>query len=138
MGQEKEPLPFTAAERAIARFFAPRMLVWLLLTLVLIGALFWLARHMLPVLLWKVTLLSTAAFFGDKIARAIEWRNRRPHELLETAAKCYGRAHDLRNPDDERGMDLARGWQLEQRADGIYQRRAIVIGCAMIAAALGS
>lgn len=113
----------TSFWRALGRLATPRMGIWLLTTLVLLGALWWAAAHMLKVVLYKAVLLTMAAFLGDKIARTVERRNLRPHELLQAAA-------DARDDD--------RRFQLESLAHGIYYRRALVIGAAMIAAALGS
>lgn len=117
----------TRLERAIVRVLAPRMAAWLWVSLILLVAVWWFAEHMLKVLLYKGVIITLAAFLGDKIVRAIETRNRRPHELLEEATALRSR------PGQEE-----RAWQLEQLAHGIYYRRALVIGACVIAGALGS
>lgn len=115
---------YMAAEAWVARLTFPRMGWWLWITIALVVGVAFLARHMLTVLLWKATLLTLAAFLGDKIARTVERRNARPHELLEQAGQL---------------REAGGAWEhLERRADAIYLRRAIIIGAAMVAAALGT
>ncbi len=111
---------------AVARLLTPRMGLWLLLTLLLLGALWWVAPHMLKVVLYKAVLLTLAAFLGDKVARTIERRNARPHEWMEEAKRFA----------EKRRFELAEGCY--RRVDAIYLRRAIVVGAFAIAAALGS
>jgi hypothetical protein len=114
----------TAFERWIGRLVAPRMGGWLYLTLVLLALVWWFAEHMLKVLLYKGVIITMAAFMGDKIARAMEGRGPRPHQLREEAELKAQTYEDVR--------------AFHQRADAILYRRAIVIAAVVIAAALGS
>lgn len=130
MNAPKKPIVQTSAlESGLGRFlrilFVPRMGVWLWISIVLLIAIWWFAEHMLKVILYKGVLLTLAAFLCDKIARGIERSGKRPHELLQEA-------------DAIRARDWERSWQLEQLAQNVYHRRAIIIAAGMIAAALGS
>lgn len=117
---------YMAAETWVKGLAFPRMGWWMWLSIMLIGGVAFVAAHMLKVLLWKAVLITLAAFLGDKVARAMERGNKRPHELLERAQEL----HAL-------GL-FEQSTVLSTRADAIYMRRALIISAAMIAAALGS
>lgn len=122
--------------RAAKFLFAPRMAVWLWLSVVLLVGVWWFAAHMLKVVLYKVVLLTIAGFVGDKIARGSESSNKRPHEMLARAKEIAVEVEKM-DPRD-RTDAVADMHHLERRADAAYLRRAILIGAAMIAAALGT
>lgn len=110
----------------------PRMSVWLYVSIALLGAVWYFASHMLGVILFKAVIITICSFLGDKVARAVEASNRRPHELLaEAEALRVGIVKAT-------PADIERAWQLEQLAHGIYYRRALIIGACVIAGALGS
>jgi hypothetical protein len=130
----------TGLERLLGRAMMPRMWAWLWLSVVLVIAVWWVAQHMLTVLLWKVVILTVCGFLGDKIARGMENSNERPHSLLS-------HAKELRLPHvvfvdgppimpSDRELDAAES--LERRADAIYLRRALIISACVIAGALGT
>lgn len=110
----------------IGRFFAPRMGIWLYLSIAMVVGVWWAAGHMLKILLWKLVLLTIAGFIGDKIARFMEGNAPRPHQLREWA----------RASGEQGNLDDAA--QLEARANSVLNRRAAIIVGAMIAAALAS
>ncbi len=63
---------------------APRMFDWLLIAIVLIAVVFVLAPQNLPVVLYKLSLVSLAALVGYRLDRSI-FPYARPHECAETA-----------------------------------------------------
>jgi hypothetical protein len=116
----------TKLESLLGRAIAPRMWVWLWLSVALVIGVWWVADHMIKVLLWKVVILTVCSFLGDKIARGMENSNERPHELLREAAELRAAGF----------VEAAR--ELWRRADGIYLRRALIISACVIAGALGT
>lgn len=88
----------------------PRMTDWLLITIVLIGLIAWLAPQQLPVSLYKLSLITMAAVVGYWIDRSLF---------------PYGRPDNASiQPYD---MIIA----------AAMLRRAIIVGCAMLAVSLG-
>jgi hypothetical protein len=122
--------------RALKFLLLPRMGIWLWISVLLLALVWFFAEHMLKVILYKAVLCTLAGFVGDKIARAMEASSRRPHELLQEAERLLARSSGRLRADAD--ALRARAWQLEQIAQNVYHRRAIVIAAAMIAAALGS
>lgn len=120
--------------KAVGAIAWPRMGLWFWLSVALIIAIAFLASHMLKVLLWKVALATTMAFLGDKIVRLMERRNARPHELLEEARLV----ESGEKPAPDMWFTMPYVTDLRRRADAIYYRRAIVMGAAMLAGALGT
>lgn len=95
----------------------PRLSGWLLITLLLLACVWLIAPHQLPVSLYKLSLVATAAVVGYWIDRSL-FPYARPDVFLDQ--------HDI--PDDTllRLMAMA------------MVRRAIIVGCAMLAMGLGA
>lgn len=88
----------------------PRMFDWLLVTLVLIGLIAWLSPQQLTVSLYKLSLITMAAVVGYWIDRSL-FPYARPDDLsLSTSVIAQSAA---------------------------MLRRAIIVGCAMLAVSLG-
>lgn len=102
----------------------PRMGLWLYASIALLAALYLIAPHMAQVVLFKLCLITVAAWLGYWISRALE-RGRRPHELKE---------HAFQHRENGRPE---RADHLEARAELLLLRRTIIVAAAMIAAALG-
>ncbi len=88
---------------------APRLSGWLLITLGLLACVWLLAPHQLPVTLYKLSLVTLAAVMGYHIDRSLF---------------PYAR------PDRVPGFDSLPGLCMI--------RRAIIVGCAMLAMGLGA
>lgn len=132
-------LPFTRFEKFLARVVAPRMGIWLYVSLALLALVWWFAAPMLKVILYKAVILTLTGFLGDKIARAMEGKNPRPHELLEDAQRLkdsYLRVYPDFGGPPVAAIDRIR--ELERRADAVLYRRALIIAAAMVAGALGT
>jgi len=86
----------------------PRMFDWLLVTLVLVASIYVLSPQQLPVSLYKLSLITMAAVVGYWIDRSL-FPYARPDELVLTKI--------------ERSVSML--------------RRAIIVGCAMLAVSLG-
>lgn len=134
------PLPFTRIERALGRIVWPRMSVWLYLSIALLVLVWWFAAPMLKVILYKAVILTLMAFLGDKIARAMEGKGPRPHELVEQAEAMRKQHTDVfgsSGPHPPTFENLL-AQEYMRRADAVLYRRAVIIATAMVAGALGT
>lgn len=93
----------------------PRMFDWLLVTLVLVASIYVLSPQQLPVSLYKLSLITMAAVVGYWIDRSL-FPYARPDKFYEGKDYPLIRAH---------------------LASGAMLRRAIIVGCAMLAVSLG-
>lgn len=122
----------TRIEQALVTLVAHRNSWWLWLSVVLMVAIYFLARHMVGVALFKLALLTIAMYVGYVGSLAMEGaigsaanRRKRPHEYMADAdaARAAG--------------DKERGWQLDQFAAAMLWRRAMIVSAAMLAVAMG-
>jgi hypothetical protein len=120
-------------ERAILALVSHRMSLWLWVSVALLVAIFFLARHMIGVALFKLALMTIAMYVGYAGSLAIEGalgfgkRRMRPHEYQAEAAQLRA---DHGNADP-------RAWELDQIAAWMLLRRTIIVAAALLASALG-
>jgi hypothetical protein len=124
-------------EEAIKGVFIHRNSWWLWLSIALMVGIWYLARHMVSVALFKLALITIATYVGYLASLAMEGalgigkgRRQRPHELMADAA-----ALRAASPSSARAND--RAWELDQLAAAMLWRRAMIVCGAMIASALG-
>ena len=126
------------------RLKTPRLWVWMLITVVLLAAVFAVAPQQLPVSLYKLSLVTLAAVVGYWIDRSL-FPYARPAYLLDLQDTL---AEDTAPPmvcnDDDACAVLLTGTGTVH-ADLLLQltatsmlRRAIIVGCAMLAMGLGA
>lgn len=101
-----------------------RLWIWAAVTLALMVVVWLIAPQMVKVSLYKLSLITAAAWVGYRLDLAIG-EPTRPHELLKEAGEV-------------RAANPERAWQLESLACDRYKRRALTVAAVMIAAALGS
>lgn len=140
-----QPVVQGPLERGITLLVAHRMSMWLWVSIALSVAIFFVARHMLSVLLWKVVLLTIAGYIGYTLSLAIEGalalrgdnRRKRPHEIQQEALELRAAAATM--PEDSAAAAIARerAWQLEQMAVNMLWRRSMIVSAALIASAMG-
>ena len=113
----------------------PRLSGWLVITVLLLASVWAIAPQQLPVSLYKLSLVSTAAVVGYWLDRSL-FPYARPDSFLtqdaEDAppdAQPYGEVFDCMVVPD-RTLMLLMGVSM--------LRRAIIIGCAMLAMGLGA
>jgi hypothetical protein len=114
----------------------PRLTGWSLITLVLLFAVWALAPHQLPVSLYKLSLVSLAAVVGYRLDRSLFPYARpdvflalEPFEDAPGGSEPEGDIYDLAAAPDQALLHLM----------GIAMlRRAIIVGCAMLAMGLGA
>ena len=126
------------------RLKTPRLWVWMLITVVLLAAVFAVAPQQLPVSLYKLSLVTLAAVVGYWIDRSL-FPYARPAYLLDlqdTLAEDSV-APVVCNDDDACSVLLTSTGTVH--ADLLLQltatsmlRRAIIVGCAMLAMGLGA
>lgn len=123
----------------LADFITHRMSLWLWISVAIAAAIFFLARHMLGVALFKLGLITIASYVGYWVSRALE--SQRPTDLLDQAAAL--RAGPGPTPANPLGdnppspQDLERAWQLEQLAANVCMRRGWIVAACLIASAMG-
>jgi uncharacterized membrane protein YebE (DUF533 family) len=127
-----EILPVAEKGTALERWFIehatallnPRMLAWLVLT-VLMGGLLWYVGRAAQIGSLAVTVFNASAlgYLGYRVANALE-RGKRPHEIWEEADAA------------RQSNDPERGWQLEQLADSMQRRRTIIVAACIVAAVI--
>lgn len=119
-----EKVEASKLERLLIGLVLHRMSLWLWLSVALAIAIFYFARHMLGVMLFKLALMTMAGYLGYWVARALE-RGHRPHELQERAQGAL---------EDGSGE---RAWQLEQLAAQASMRRVLIVAACLVASAMG-
>jgi hypothetical protein len=92
------------------RWRPPRLYDWLLVAALLMGVVWWLAPQNLPVLLYKLALVTLAGVVGYRLDRAL-FPYGRPHEWMHPGHHIIG--------------------------VGCMLRRAIIVAAAMIGVTLG-
>jgi hypothetical protein len=117
-GMEHTPQPAWLA-RLRHRPQLPRMLNWLLLALLLAAAVWWVAPQQLPVSLYKLSLVTTAAVVGFWVDRSLF---------------PYARPDHLFGSSCDEGEREARSLLIA----AAMLRRAIVVAAAMLATGLGA
>ncbi len=126
------------------RLKTPRLWVWMLITVVLLAAVFAVAPQQLPVSLYKLSLVTLAAVVGYWIDRSL-FPYARPAYLLDLQDTL---AEDMAPPmvcDDDNACNVLLTGTGTVHADLLLQltaasmlRRAIIVGCAMLAMGLGA
>jgi hypothetical protein len=132
---EKAPL-YTRLEAALAdrlgAFLNPRMGAWLVLT-ILLGAALWYVGRAAAIGSLAVTAFNMSAlgYLGYRAANALE-RGRRPHALFAEAERQ--RIAAAESCEAERGEWLERAWQLEQLANSMLVRRVTLVSACVLGA----
>lgn len=113
----------------------PRLSGWLLITILLMVSVWAIAPHQLAVSLYKFSLVSLAAVVGYWLDRSL-FPYARPDEFL---------GPDLEDtlPEAEPDGDFVSGIFVQDRTSLVLMgiamlRRAIIVGCAMLAMGLGA
>jgi hypothetical protein len=120
--------------RAVQRL--PRLTDWLIITLVLLAAVWVLAPHQLPVSLYKLSLVSLAGVAGYWIDRSM-FPYARPDVFL--VLEPFEDWPGARSSDADMMELAAVPDQALLSLMGISMlRRAIIVGCAMLAMGLGA
>lgn len=104
------------------QFKSPRLTGWTLIALILLGAVWFLAPQQLPVSLYKLSLVTLAAVIGYWLDRSL-FPYARPDKFWNMALKTTS---DLVTTSVLDAMNWA------------TLRRAIIVGCAMLAMGLGA
>ena len=124
----------------------PRLMGWLLISLALLVAVWALAPQQLPVSLYKLSLVTLAAVVGYWLDRSL-FPYARPDAFLDSSLLPDEDAwQEPRYPGDELSGDMALGepvWDLDDGSQGLVfaacmLRRAVIVGCAMLAMGLGA
>lgn len=133
MADPQQPVSNSPVERVLLALAGHRMSLWLWISVALLVAIFFLARHMIGVVVFKLSLLTIAGYVGYGLSLAVEGclkhgedRARRPHEYRADARQALAAGN------------AERGWQLEQLAAAMLWRRAMIVSACLLAAALGS
>ncbi len=113
----------------------PRLSGWLLITILLMVSVWAIAPHQLAVSLYKFSLVSLAAVVGYWLDRSL-FPYARPDEFL-------GPDVEDALPEAEPDGDLVFGTSMQDRTSLVLMgiamvRRAIIVGCAMLAMGLGA
>lgn len=118
----------------------PRLFGWLIVTLLLLVAIAFLAPQQLPVSLYKLSLVSMAGVVGYWLDRSL-FPYARPDALSDyIAVDDIDSLEDLHVDADEPPEPILA--ELDTRANIVFGlamlRRAIIVGCAMLALGLGA
>lgn len=127
------PIPVALAYRT------PRLFGWLLITICLMAGIWFVAPHQLPVSLYKLSLVTLAAVVGYWLDRSL-FPYARPDALM-----CSHMLDGEPEPvptwemgDETVGLALS-AERTESLVFGLAMlRRAIIVGCAMLAMGLGA
>lgn len=111
----------------------PRMFDWIIVTILLTVLIYVLAPQQLPVSLYKLSLITTAAVVGYWIDRSL-FPYARPDKYLETPFVPHDYPEEVKASVRKVRNPIA-GWELVLAA--ALLRRAIIVGCAMLAVSLG-
>lgn len=109
----------------------PRLFGLLILNLVLIGVIFAIAPQQAPVTLYKLSLVTLAGLVGYWLDRAL-FPYARPDQFIEQREFRSGSDHKISFVKTIILPDLAWAFSIS------LLRRAIIIGCAMLAMGLGA
>ena len=121
------------------RIKTPRLSGWLLITLALLAAVWAIAPQQLPVSLYKLSLVTLAAVVGYWIDRSL-FPYARPAYLLDLQDALVAGSPPLVCDDDDQCalVESARDDLLLRLCGTSMLRRAIIVGCAMLAMGLGA
>lgn len=117
----------------------PRLSGWLLITICLMAAIWFVAPQQLPVSLYKLSLVTLAAVVGYWLDRSI-FPYARPDSLMSSS---------MLDGDSEPGPTLVFGNETVDQELAVVRteslvfglamlRRAVIVGCAMLAMGLGA
>lgn len=130
-------------EEAIMGVFIHRNSWWLWLSVALLLGIWYLARHMVSVALFKLALITIATYVGYLASLAMEGalglqgkRRQRPHEYQADAQALRDALVGNASPE-MKTFAYERAWQLDQLAAAMLWRRAMLVSAAMIAISLG-
>lgn len=120
----------------------PRLFGWLVVTVLLLVAIAFLAPQQLPVSLYKLSLVSMAGVVGYWLDRSL-FPYARPDALTDyCAVDDIESLEDLELEVDEAGNPKPILAEFDTRANIVFGlamlRRAIIVGCAMLALGLGA
>lgn len=119
------------------RLKPPRLSGWLLITLVLLACVWAIAPQQLPVSLYKLSLVTLAAVVGYWLDRSL-FPYARPDIFLALEDADEGTTEET----DSDGFSLVQGCTLDNSLARLMcaamLRRAIIVGCAMLAMGLGA
>lgn len=118
---------------------APRLSGWLLITICLMAGIWFIAPHQLPVSLYKLSLVTLAAVVGYWLDRSL-FPYARPDALM---------CSSMLDGDSEPGPTLVFGNETVDQELAVVRteslvfglamlRRAVIVGCAMLAMGLGA
>ena len=127
------------ASAGMSRIKTPRLSGWLLITLALLAAVWAIAPQQLPVSLYKLSLVTLAAVVGYWIDRSL-FPYARPAYLLDPQDSLVAGSPELMCDDDDQCAlaESARDDLLLRLCGTSMLRRAIIVGCAMLAMGLGA
>lgn len=127
------------ASAGMSRIKTPRLSGWLLITLALLAAVWAIAPQQLPVSLYKLSLVTLAAVVGYWIDRSL-FPYARPAYLLDLQDALVAGSPPLVCDDDDQCalVESARDDLLLRLCGTSMLRRAIIVGCAMLAMGLGA
>jgi hypothetical protein len=111
----------------------PRLLGTLAMAIALSVLVYLVAPHQLPVTLYKISLIATAAVAGYWLDRALFPYARPDGYLAEPLPDRYAKGQ---NSIDGADYQVNDGYELVFA--GAILRRAIIVGCAMLAVGLGA
>ena len=119
------------------RLKPPRLSGWLLITLVLLACVWAIAPQQLPVSLYKLSLVTLSAVVGYWLDRSL-FPYARPDSFL-SADDADDDAMEEAGPE---GFTLLQGCSVDSSLARLMSaamlRRAIIVGCAMLAMGLGA
>ncbi|GLT22665.1 membrane protein [Zoogloea oryzae] len=118
----------------------PRLFGWLIVTILLLVAIAFLAPQQLPVSLYKLSLVSMAGVVGYWLDRSL-FPYARPDALTDyCAVDDIESLEDLKLDEGENPEPILA--EFDTRANIVFGlamlRRAIIVGCAMLALGLGA
>lgn len=125
-----------------ALIFTHRMGAWLWISVALLVAIYFLARHQIGVAIYKLALITIGGYVGYVLSLALEGtlgfagkRRFRPHELQAFGHACRKEAGA--KTVAARAELLEHAWQYELAAIHMLWRRAMTVGFVLVAAAMG-
>jgi hypothetical protein len=115
----------------------PRLFGWLIATLLLLAVIGLLYPHQLPLSLYKLSLVTMAGVAGYWLDRSL-FPYARPDSFI-VAAMPDGTACDIELRDDCKVLPWSNGDAVRSLLFALTMlRRAIIVGCAMLAIGLGA
>ena len=119
------------------RLTPPRLSGWLLITLVLLACVWAIAPQQLPVSLYKLSLVTLAAVVGYWLDRSLF-----PYARPDFFLSADDVDDDAMEEDGPEGFTMLQGCTVDDSLARLMSaamlRRAIIVGCAMLAMGLGA